>query len=240
MRSSVIESECRSPARAAAIEWSVPSSRIAVGVESRLPCVGRQRPPRALRQPLVRLRDAAAEDEVAERGPGDEEDDDQDERDRQLAGPADLTRPAGRRLRARAPIAATPVALGLGARRRLLGPADRRHPALSGVRPGRRGRASLRRASTSGGVWYPRRFGAVAGHRGGRRRDEDPRRGRLARRLPRARASSARATTPRRTRCSPSSTRWSRSSTAPSPPWRRSASASRRGSTSAPDGRSSP
>ena len=40
MRNSVIESECRSPARAAAIEWSVPSSRIADGVESRLPWSG--------------------------------------------------------------------------------------------------------------------------------------------------------------------------------------------------------
>ena len=118
--------------------------------------VRRQRAARVLRQPLVRFRDAATEDEIAEHGPGEEEGDDQDERDRQLAAPADLPRAAGRRLRPGAPVAAAPVALrpsGEGATSRAGRPSA---PGPSCVRPGRRGRASLRRVSTSGGVWYPR------------------------------------------------------------------------------------
>ena len=69
-------------------------------------------------------------DEVAEHAQATKKSDDQDERDRELAAPADPAGPLGGRLRARAAVAAAAVALAPRSRRRLLRPADRRDAAL--------------------------------------------------------------------------------------------------------------
>ena len=181
----------------------MPSSRIVVGFESRLPLSGVSAAARGLRQPLVRLGDAASEREVAERGPDDEEEDDQDERDRdprlqrtarpprgRLSGPGRGSR--GARPVRSAPVAAT-SARSADARARVpsapaavdavgLLSAGGCHPAAYGTR---------------------RSFGAVAGHRRRRRRDEDPRRLSSTRQgAIEARARAADAASTRRTRCS--------------------------------------
>src|SRR4029450_1213616 len=92
--------------------------------------VRRQREPRGLGQALVRLPDPAPEAEVPDGCPDHEEEDDQDDRDPDLAAPADLPRPARAGLRTGPAVPAPAVAVRPLARRRLLGPADSRHAAF--------------------------------------------------------------------------------------------------------------
>src|SRR5205814_5943805 len=89
--------------------------------------IGGERAPRGFRQAFVRIGDAAPEGQVADHGPDDEEEDDQNDRDPDLAAPADPARAAGGRLRARTAVPAAPVALGA---LRALRPLDRRNPPL--------------------------------------------------------------------------------------------------------------
>ena len=122
------------------------------------PLVGRESRPRGLRQPLVRRRDAAAEGEVAEHRPDDEEEQRKEKRDPDLTPPADLpgcatrlprpwprpavvalpvsrrARPAGRRLRRRGRRDAALDAPAAVKAIRLLS-AGRRHPAAYGSHP---------------------------------------------------------------------------------------------------------